>query len=96
MSAVKIGNKLVGDGHPCYVIAEIGINHNGDIDVARRLVDIASDSGCDAVKFQKRTVNVVYTAEELAKPRENPFGVTNGHLNGEVIRLDGALRMAAR
>jgi len=80
MSAVKIGNKMVGDGHPCYVIAEIGINHNGDIDVAKRLIDIAADAGCDAVKFQKRTVDVVYTAEELAKPRENPFGDTNGDL----------------
>jgi N-acetylneuraminate synthase len=80
MSAVKIGNKMVGDGHPCYVIAEIGINHNGDIDVAKRLIDIASDAACDAVKFQKRTVDVVYTAEELAEPRENPYGATNGAL----------------
>jgi N-acetylneuraminate synthase len=51
MSAVKIGSKIVGDGHPCYVIAEIGINHNGDIDAAKRLANIAADAGCDAVKF---------------------------------------------
>jgi N-acetylneuraminate synthase len=79
-SAVKIGNKIVGDGHPCYVVAEIGINHNGDVDLAKRLISVAIAAGCDAVKFQKRTVDVVYTAEELAKPRENPFGPTNGDL----------------
>src|SRR5580704_8750544 len=77
---VLIGNKLVGDGHGCYIIAEIGINHNGDIDLARRLISVAVAAGCDAVKFQKRTVDVVYTADELAKPRESPFGMTNGDL----------------
>ena len=80
MGEVMIGNKKVGDGKPCYIIAEIGINHNGDIDIAKRLIDLAKLSGCDAVKFQKRTIDVVYTAEELAKPRENPFGETNGDL----------------
>ena len=80
MSTVKIGSKLVGDGQPCYIIAEIGINHNGDIDLAKRLISVAVAAGCDAVKFQKRTVDVVYTADELAKPRENPFGTTNGDL----------------
>ena len=79
-TAVKIGDKWVGEGHPCYVIAEIGINHNGDLDLAKKLIDAAVETGCDAVKFQKRTVEVVYTAEELAKPRENPFGPTNGDL----------------
>jgi N-acetylneuraminate synthase len=75
-----IGNRLVGDGHPCYVIAEIGINHNGDIETARKLIDVAVASGCDAVKFQKRTIEVVYPAEELARPRESPFGTTNADL----------------
>ena len=46
---VRIGKKIVGEGHPCYVIAEIGINHNGDIDLAKRLIGIASAAGCDAV-----------------------------------------------
>ena len=78
--AVWIGNKAVGEDHPCYIIAEIGINHNGDIDLARRLIGVAVAAGCDAVKFQKRTVDVVYTPEELRKPRENPFGSTNGDL----------------
>ena len=80
MATVKIGNTLVGEGQPNYVIAEIGINHNGDIDVAKRLIDLAKFSGCSAVKFQKRTIEVVYKPEELAAPRENPFGSTNGDL----------------
>jgi len=80
MGTVKIGNKLIGAGQPCYVVAEIGINHNGNIDVAKRLISVAVAAGCDAVKFQKRTVDVVYTAKELATPRENPFGTTNGDL----------------
>jgi N-acetylneuraminate synthase len=80
MAEVKIGKTLVGDGHPCYVIAEIGINHNGDIDIAKQLIDLAKFSGCNAVKFQKRTVDVVYTSEELSKPRESPFGTTTRDL----------------
>jgi N-acetylneuraminate synthase len=71
---------LVGDDQPCFIAAEIGINHNGDIDLAKRLISVAVAAGCDAVKFQKRTIDVVYTPEELAKPRENPFGETNGDL----------------
>ena len=77
---VKIGNKSVGDGHPCYVVAEIGINHNGSMENALNLIDLAVQCDCDAVKFQKRTVDVVYSHDELARPRENPFGTTNGDL----------------
>jgi N-acetylneuraminate synthase len=80
MSEVKIGNRIVGERHPCYVVAEIGINHNGDIDVAKQLINVALSARCDAVKFQKRTIDVVYTKEELARPRDNPFGPTNGDL----------------
>jgi N-acetylneuraminate synthase len=80
MSTIRIGNRLVGDDQPCFIVAEIGINHNGDVDLARRLISVALAAGCDAVKFQKRTVEVVYSADELAKPRENPFGPTNGDL----------------
>ena len=79
-NVVRVGSKLIGPGNPCFVIAEIGINHNGDIELAKKLIAVAVAAGCDAVKFQKRTVDVVYTAEELAKPRENPFGPTNGDL----------------
>ena len=77
---IKIGGRSVGDGYPVYIIAEIGINHNGDINIAKKLIDAAVLAGCDAVKFQKRTIEIVYTPEELAKPRENPFGPTNGDL----------------
>ena len=80
MAEVKIGDTVVGDHNPCYITAEIGINHNGDIGIAKQLIELADAAGCNAVKFQKRTIDVVYTAEELAKPRENPFGPTNGDL----------------
>jgi len=79
-NTVSLGSKSVGDGQPSYIIAEIGINHNGDLDLARRLISVAVAAGCDAVKFQKRTVDVVYTAAELAAVRESPFGTTNGDL----------------
>ena len=89
MSKVKIGNKWVGQDEPCFIVAEIGINHNGDIDLAKRLISVAVAAGCDAVKFQKRTVEVVYSAEELAKARESPFGLTNGDLKfGLEFELD--------
>lgn len=80
MPKIQIGGVAVGPGEPCYVIAEIGINHNGDVEIAKKLIDVAEAAGCNAVKFQKRTIDVVYTPEELAKPRENPFGDTNGDL----------------
>lgn len=77
---VKIADKIIGDGHPCFIIAEIGINHNGSVALAKKMIDIAVTTGCDAVKFQKRTVDVVYTKEELAKERKSVFGETNGDL----------------
>ena len=77
---VTIGTRIVGDNQPVYIAAEIGINHNGSLELAKQLIDVAVICGCDAVKFQKRTIDVVYTAEELANPRENPFGSTNGDL----------------
>ena len=60
-----------------YVIAEIGINHNGSMDLAKKLIDKACAAEADAVKFQKRTIELVYTKEELDKPRESPWGTTN-------------------
>ena len=59
-----------------YIIAEVGINHNGDMDLAKHLIDKANKAGCDAVKFQKRDIESVYTQEELDTPRESPFGTT--------------------
>lgn len=80
MEVVNIGGHEVGKGKPCCVVAEIGINHNGDVELAKKLIDVAVEAGCAAVKFQKRTVDVVYTAEELGRARESPFGTTNGEL----------------
>jgi N-acetylneuraminate synthase len=59
-----------------YIIAEIGINHNGNMELAKELIDTAGFAGCDAVKFQKRTIDIVYTREELDKYRESPWGTT--------------------
>lgn len=59
-----------------YLIAEIGINHNGSLDIAKQLIDVAKDVGADAVKFQKRTIDLVYTKELLDSPRESPWGTT--------------------
>lgn len=78
--SINIGAHAVGPRNPCFVVAEIGINHNGSVDTAIELINAAADAGCQAVKFQKRTVELVYSPEELARPRENPFGSTNGDL----------------
>ena len=59
-----------------FVIAEIGINHNGDLNIAKKLIEKSKHAGANAVKFQKRDINVVYSKEELDKPRESPFGLT--------------------
>ena len=60
----------------CFSIAEIGINHNGQLDIARQLIDVAKEAGCDAVKFQKRTIDLVYSQELLDSPRKSPWGTT--------------------
>ncbi len=59
-----------------FIIAEIGINHNGDLSICKELIDVAVDAGCDAVKFQKRDIDSVYTQEFLDSPRESPWGTT--------------------
>lgn len=59
-----------------YIIAEIGINHNGDLQIAKKLIDGAVEAGCDAVKFQKRDIDLVYTQEQLDSRRESPWGTT--------------------
>lgn len=60
-----------------FIIGEIGINHNGDIGIAKKLIDGAARAGCDMVKFQKRTPDLVYTKKDLDRPRESPWGTTN-------------------
>lgn len=71
---VKLGNKLVGKDQPTYIIAEIGINHNGDLDIAKKMIRAACDTGVDAVKFQKRTPEICVPIEEQSKMRETPWG----------------------
>lgn len=75
IKTVKIGNRLVGDGCPAYIVAEIGINHNGDLETAKRLIDVAVLAGCDAVKFQKRTPEVCVPLEQRNLMRETPWGI---------------------
>ncbi|WP_440102898.1 N-acetylneuraminate synthase family protein [Streptosporangium sp. H16] len=71
---VQIGDSLVGAGQPVYMIAEIGINHNGDLDIARRLIDVAAEAGCQAVKFQKRTPEICVPLEQRDQIRQTPWG----------------------
>jgi N-acetylneuraminate synthase len=72
--AVRIGARWVGAGCPVFVIAEIGINHNGDLDVAKRLIDVAAATGCDAVKFQKRTPELCVPRDQWNERRQTPWG----------------------
>ena len=64
------------DAQTPFIIAEVGINHNGDVSLAKKLIDVAVDAGCDAVKFQKRNIDIVYTQKYLDGPRESPWGST--------------------
>ena len=72
MTTIRIGERLVGDGQPCYVIAEAGVNHNGDPALARRLVTVAVNAGADAVKFQKRSVRDILIDAALDVPYNSP------------------------
>lgn len=71
---IELGGRPVGEGHPTYVVAEIGINHNGDLDIAKRLIDAAKLAGVDAVKFQKRTPRLAVPDDQRAITRETPWG----------------------
>ncbi len=71
---IKIGNKLVGDGHQTYIIGEIGINHNGSVELAKQMIDAAVAAGIDAVKFQKRTPEVCTPLDQQSKMRQTPWG----------------------
>jgi N-acetylneuraminate synthase len=74
MSAIKVGSVSVGRDQPCYVIGEIGINHNGDIEIAKKLIDVAEASGCNAVKFQKRTPELCVPMAQRSQMRDTPWG----------------------
>jgi sialic acid synthase SpsE len=80
LTTIEIAGRLVGEGQPCYIIAEAGVNHNGDPALARKLIDIAADAGADAVKFQKRTPSEILTAAALERPYTVPtsLGATYG------------------
>ena len=71
---INLGNRRVGDGQPAYIIAEVGINHNGDIAIAKKIIDAAVHAGADAVKFQKRTPEISTPPEQQTQMRETPWG----------------------
>ena len=75
MKSIKIGCKMIGDAEPCFIIAEIGINHNGDVEIAKKLIDAAKSAGCDAVKFQKRNPDVCVPESQKNTPKETPWGI---------------------
>ena len=77
MSEMKIRNQKIGTGHPVYIIAEIGINHNGSIEEAFKLIDLAKETGCDAVKFQKRTPEIAVPESQWDEPKQTPWGRMN-------------------
>ena len=77
MKEVIINGKTVGTDCPVFIVAEVGINHNGSVDIAKEMIRRANNKGVDAVKLQKRTIEVVYSKEELDKYRESPWGTTN-------------------
>ena len=75
-----VPGRWIGDGHPCYIIAEIGQNHQGDVQVAKQLISVASQCGVDCVKFQKSDLQAKFTTSVLARPYNSPhaFGATYG------------------
>ena len=82
---INIGNFQISRNSDVFFIAEIGINHNGSLENVEKLVKECKEAGADAVKFQKRTINEVYTKAELEKPRESVFGKTKGTKNEKSI-----------
>ncbi len=71
---IVLGERRLGDGHPVYIVAEIGINHNGELDIARQLIDAAIHAGVDAVKFQKRTPELCVPPDQQERMRDTPWG----------------------
>lgn len=71
---VRLGDRIIGEGHPVYIIAEVGINHNGDVNIAKRIIDAAVHAGADAVKFQKRSPDVSTPLEQQSQMRDTPWG----------------------
>ncbi len=71
---IKVADKIIGDGHPVFIIAEIGINHNGDLEIAKKMIEGAKKAGCDAVKFQKRTPELCVPKDQWNLERDTPWG----------------------
>lgn len=92
-AVIQIDKIFLGKQYPSFIVAEIGINHNGDIEIAKKLVDVARDAGCQAVKFQKRTISKVYTAEELAKPRQVPRDILENAIKRGALSSDAIKRL---
>jgi N-acetylneuraminate synthase len=90
---VHVESVPIGRAHPTYIIAEIGINHNGDVYIAKQLIDASVDAGCQAVKFQKRTIEDVYTEEELAKARVVNESVLRNAVKRGVLSKDAVERL---
>ena len=74
---IMIGNRTIGDGHPTYIVAEIRYNHNGSIDIAKSLIDVAVSNGVDAVKFQKRTPELCVPPDQQKHIRETPGDISH-------------------
>src|SRR5262249_10105653 len=75
MRTLSFGDRLIGEGQPTYIVAEIGINHNGSLDIAQRLIDAAANAKCDAVKFQKRTPELCVPPQQRDQIRQTPWGM---------------------
>jgi len=71
---LRVGNRFIGDGHPVFIIGEIGINHNGDLDIAKKIIAGAKHAGCDAIKFQKRTPEICTPKDQWNIERDTPWG----------------------
>ena len=74
MNKIRIGNKKIGEGYPCFIVAEIGMNHNGDVELAKKIIKSAFSCGVDAVKFQ------IFTAERLVTKNAKTYGAVKDHL----------------
>src|SRR5919197_1237371 len=94
MKSVRIGGRPVGAGHPCFVIAEAGVNHNGDPALAHRLIDVAVRAGADAVKFQKRSIAdiLIRAAREAPYAKPHSFGLTYGEHREKLELPEAAYR----
>ncbi len=91
---ISIGGISVGPGEPCAVVAEIGINHNGNVETVKQLIDLAVKAHCQAVKFQMRTVRIVYTSQELVKPRTVPASLVQEALKRGVLPEEALERLS--